>query len=642
MEQHSKWRIGDTPHQPLSEKETVHWMPTHLWHAKRFIMVNHFGWKVPLQHNGRGARPIHRLLREGKPTIQDATWRSQPVAFMIRDVPKTIMALQRVLPTISIDEDVLRGRKLVDGVLHYADKFPLQAIGPVTVWIRIYESKAANRKDSRTEGKVYVFCHPSVTDQVWACFGELVNSNVRNDQNEKDSNKNGDTSPITQPFRPNGGVAILQLRGCDEATTSSLRTVASPKDESDLSINGDHLSAHLCRIESASFQNVHRRTSHQDGSSSDGVVPAFTIMAVRRRPNSFEDPSNYGVSGWDLLCQPSDSAAVFGALVCAGKCVPIGAAEEAHVLSECMPPIPSFPRDFPDSIPGRDYWNVNPVGDWADLRSRVESGWGRTSTRTPERTRTSAPTPAMTECSPVLCDWSKVVLPDNDDSDGCGPTKAKDEHPVTEDLASGACDAVAVVVRGGFGEPFVDCLASLAAQWQPGSAHLSDDNLQSDPTVAEQKRKEPRQRNHGLVTVPSLSLEKTEVCRVQFASMLNSLSLPALLRCEIRVHGKGTIETGDGITGVDRNDPKRSMFLGWIVHGGFSPSRGGCHGVGFVGAARLLRFLIEYRSEMVVDKRDEYNGKIWMKVVVVGATAGHERRGGNPADETDCVLSFLL
>jgi hypothetical protein len=40
----------------------------------------------------------------------------------------------------------------------------------------------------------------------------------------------------------------------------------------------------------------------------------------------------------------------------------------------------------------------------------------------------------------------------------------------------------------------------------------------------------------------------------------------------------------------DDDDDDKSP-LGMVTAGGFSPARGGCHGVGIVGAARLLKVL---------------------------------------------------
>jgi hypothetical protein len=38
------------------------WLETHIWHAKRFHMVEKYGYKIPLYPNDKGIRAAHRAV----------------------------------------------------------------------------------------------------------------------------------------------------------------------------------------------------------------------------------------------------------------------------------------------------------------------------------------------------------------------------------------------------------------------------------------------------------------------------------------------------------------------------------------------------------------------------------------------------
>ena len=79
---HSQWRWLPTDDND-SEAITAptHWIPTHIWHAKRFRMHDLWGWQVPLLHTNRGTQAAVRLVsKDEKCLVQDVTWRVQPVS----------------------------------------------------------------------------------------------------------------------------------------------------------------------------------------------------------------------------------------------------------------------------------------------------------------------------------------------------------------------------------------------------------------------------------------------------------------------------------------------------------------------------------------------------------------------------------
>jgi len=45
--------------------DNCHWLETHVWHAKRFKMVEHHGYKIAERCSDKGARATYRYLSTG-------------------------------------------------------------------------------------------------------------------------------------------------------------------------------------------------------------------------------------------------------------------------------------------------------------------------------------------------------------------------------------------------------------------------------------------------------------------------------------------------------------------------------------------------------------------------------------------------
>lgn len=151
-----------------------------------------------------------------------------------------------------------------------------------------------------------------------------------------------------------------------------------------------------------------------------------------------------------------------------------------------------------------------------------------------------------------------------------------------------------VVVRGEFGMPFLAALA--------GCGHISSDAARE---TGEGKRRRPRRRvrpSSTSVPMRMLSNDEADVHHDTCETLLRSLSLPALIFCHVKVDGKGTITVCGRIhASMDDGDAETGYFdflLGETVAGSFSPSRGCVHGVGFVGAARLLHVLGSHHGRL--------------------------------------------
>jgi hypothetical protein len=548
---HSGWQ-----RQGEGESIKPHWLPTHLWHAKRFHMCDMFGWRVPSHHTNRGYRAIERLLREGRTLLQDITWRMQPIVVGTNDLMSLIGCLSRLcadfLPKNRV-QAVLEGKCFGEGILHEPDAFPTKAIGPAMWWIRQTTLKNC------TTHEINLFLHPSIKSRVEEVLGQLIATTLSSEC-------------ATQV---DGGIACFQLRG-----QSASDTIAET-----LKLSGDHLKA----FESASHL---------------AVVPVVKSLDSQPLLSTSKNPFALGIgelilirheqaldrsSGWDLFCSVADAHDIFLALVHHALIVPMGYVDDYHLRLSSDPPLPIFPAAFPDSEQGKMYW----VGseEWKLVRSLCEGGHGR------------------------------IKIPHNGN--------AKLSMRKLENLASPSDEfedfksIQPVVVRGVFGQPFVDLLQQCARH-------------REIPSSEQTKSRNPKRKQVSPVAIRlacRISGDEARARRQQVSSLAKSLSLAALILCKIQVYGRGRLGQDDSIYGCSEEKgqiaPDLSSPLGVAVEGSFSDENGLVQGTGFVGASRLLTFLESCSHPAMVDK----DGTLFLVVVMRQAIGDRTCKG---------ILSLLL
>jgi hypothetical protein len=281
---------------------------------------------------------------------------------------------------------------------------------------------------------------------------------------------------------------------------------------------------------------------------------------VSRCPRDPTIGTNVAVCTLDIFCDPDVAKDLFLALVLKGASCPVGVAEEAHLHLESHPPLPLFPRDYPDTDEGIAYWEGN-TPEWKDVRGYWESGVGR-----------FRPNEGISE--PI--DWKDIVPATTDDS--------------------------VVVVRGGFGKPFMDTMSGCGIV--PYSSSSST-----------HRRKRRRVRDPSLpVSAQSLSKEQAAAHLGVCTTLSQSLSLPAVLLCHLRVKGPGTVEAGAGLYALE----PLGIHLGFATAGAFSASLGAFHGIGVVGAARLLEVIASAGSSgaAIISNRPDGGKEIQLRIRV--------------------------
>jgi len=624
--QHEQWRYSlpsmefaddeDNSKGPRQGTTVAHnWMPTHLWHAKRFRIETLWGgWRVPMLHNNRGAQAALRLVaRENKTLLQDATWCHQPLCVRIAALRNgdqeqlrlkvTLLgqALRRVVPNFAIHLDEEKTSVAVattgEGVFYETDNFPSGAIGPVR-WLfdpgMFRRRSLQHEEESSSPAKsylVHIWTHPSTRSVIFCILDSLIQS-LRQDHESGIIREFASTITLHDGYP--GGMMYVKLRG---------RTVV----ECLSAAFQDHWKGHTL-FKGLTDDNIFEIMPH--GTCVSLPMPPRSekatcltetssderkgrLLLLSQCPRDHRLPCNYGVCGLDLImmCGGATSSNVasshFVDLVVKGGACPVGLVEEMHANLEASPPIPVFPRDFPETSEGIRYWNGQSYhrkgrsiggGDGdalsndlasAILRHYFEGGVARISGN------------LLSSSKPRRVNWSLFV-----ETDTARP------RPNT------------VVVRGSFGDPFLEALEygapSLAG---PSRKHDSTHLLDRSP------RRKRRCASSCFVIAPPLSKSDSARHESLCTALLHSLSLPALILCHVTIAGKGTARPGTYIfafTDVasrglqqqgseDGRDYTSSMPLGCITSGVFSPSRGSCQGIAVCGAARFLRAVASSR-----------------------------------------------
>ena len=562
---HSCW--WQCPHQrqqkPEKDKDHNNWITTHLWHAKRFHMSYPpiFSWSVPLLHANRGSRASLRLATSQttpKCTIQDATWEIGGCAIVLRAsqinsssspreqvVNNMLLSMLEKVTNIKLSDNLITsGYCSAEGLIHEIDSFPAGVVGPGTFMFKPINDDAPN-----SEGHLLsIFVHPAIQLRVMVILTTLV------EHHNSDSDINLKVS--TEPY------SLLRVRGT--SSTATVADVLSFDDilPHDMSINEiDHGALLKMKMQCAS-----------------------SIILKSHKPNNHHRhlPQNIACSGWDILCHPSICNDLFQKLVRDGGSCAIGLVEDARAQLEAYPPLPIFPRDYPDSAEGQLYWDGSSK-DWALIRSCIEGSWGRIKKLLRQSQIEGCDGNALSE-DPVT---SKLVTT-------CDESARKSLRINWSCLVSPASVKSVIVVRGSFGVPFLQLLH--------GCGRLLRE-VGSDSTGQRQTRRprRPVRPSNVAVHAPPLSKDEKETHSKLCQQLKTSLSLPALLRCEIFFEGKGSPSVGGVI--YSREEKLDESPLGLVIAGGFSPTRGRSYGVAFVSAAMFIDALDGTDHGMVKDEK---------------------------------------
>lgn len=644
-------------HRDGQDKCSAHkWITTHLWHAKRFHMSPKLfnAWSIPLIHCNRGSRASLRLASSEtspKCTIQDGTWEMNGCAITIevrevvgRTTPTHAGSLPSITTTVSSlmqvlvlllqrlcgteapflkDEDVLSGARAGEGVIHETDACPLLTIGPAT-----FLFGCSTESNDLKVARVGILIHLATHERVVSLLDKMVTEYV---------NVDNAVTLSTMPF------ALLRIRG--RASTTTVHNVLGQSEL--ISLLNDYANTHNTLIdlgENPTFPNAAKRDSRAIPKATTSAQSWIKLKCHQPNQNFLHLSHNLASSGWDIYCHPFICLSLFQSFVVNGGACAIGLVEDARAQLEAYPPIPIFPRDYPDTEDGRLYWNGGAHTsstrnedecknrafaqwqDWVVIRTCIEGSWGRINTELKRTIRHFQENKKSKTGSSLIVHEGMETLPQLRTTQKllCRETVCIHWESLTN-----VDNQAAVVVRGFFGIPFLQLLNGCGKPFPR-------------PAVTKEKKskRRPRRTIRSLdwaVSASPLSNEESELHSGLCQQLSASLSLPALLSCELYFDGKGTLNVGDLIYPMDRHDntifsedakPEdgtdgvsvntNSSPLGVVTGGGFSPSRGKCHGIGFVGAARLINALKGTVHGMgLVIPQSHGRKKMTLKVMVV-------------------------
>ncbi|XP_046582342.1 ribonucleases P/MRP protein subunit POP1-like [Haliotis rubra] len=146
----------------------VSWLETHIWHAKRFHMVEKWGYRLPDHPNDKSMRACHRAA-DKYCLLQDVSY--EGCIEITGQEEKIRLCLSHLVsdqtgPTL-LGKQYVKGSKWGETVMFGLDQYPHHAIGRVSFLWRPPQS------EDNTERQLWLWCHTASFESIWQ---ELVQS----------------------------------------------------------------------------------------------------------------------------------------------------------------------------------------------------------------------------------------------------------------------------------------------------------------------------------------------------------------------------------------------------------------------------------------------------------------------------------
>ncbi|CAG5127497.1 unnamed protein product [Candidula unifasciata] len=160
-------------------KRKIGWLETHIWHAKRFKMVQRWNYKLPLHPNEKSIRACYRAVNKHC-LMQDVSFESYieikgPQQRILQELSH--LTSNKTGPTFA-SQMTLSGTREGRLTLYTYDGYPCSAIGPVTfLWQAVYPHDGIKALDNGST--LWICCHPSfyaqALEEVTKCFNKNTN-----------------------------------------------------------------------------------------------------------------------------------------------------------------------------------------------------------------------------------------------------------------------------------------------------------------------------------------------------------------------------------------------------------------------------------------------------------------------------------
>lgn len=195
------------------------WLETHIWHAKRFHMVDKWGYRLPWKPTQKSKRACYRAASRYC-LLQDMSYMS--CLEILGDQTTLLEGLSHLTNSQTGQTfaavSCLAGTKEGHTVIYEFDKYPWNAIGPVTfMWspsqtitalscqseAEISEHQCSHVVEpSASQRQLWIWCHPSSFDQIWTeimkCF-HLTEQKIKLSKTEKSNVESSQSKVLKSP-----------------------------------------------------------------------------------------------------------------------------------------------------------------------------------------------------------------------------------------------------------------------------------------------------------------------------------------------------------------------------------------------------------------------------------------------------------
>ncbi|EIW65998.1 hypothetical protein TREMEDRAFT_70391 [Tremella mesenterica DSM 1558] len=168
----------------LRRQNNKTWLPTHIYHAKRFHMSTLWGHRIPLTPTLKSFRPAYRASRR-RATLQDVSFIG--IIEISGKRAQLITLLGRMMEGHFAGNKYETGARMANVWAYHPDTFPEGLIGPVgMVWApalsrqsQLEETLSGNKGsiDGRTgpankedDKRLWIRAHPAIFDQLWGAL----------------------------------------------------------------------------------------------------------------------------------------------------------------------------------------------------------------------------------------------------------------------------------------------------------------------------------------------------------------------------------------------------------------------------------------------------------------------------------------
>ena len=155
------------------------WLPTHIWHAKRFHMSTLWSHRVPVTPTLKSFRPAHRAAR-GKCAVVDTSYYG--IIELEGERTELLRVVQRVTAGAFAGAKFESGARTAKVDMYHTDAYPLHFVGPAEILWRPEDST-----DADADRRVWIRLHPSIFPEVWDGLKIAASPRAASSSSEKDA-----------------------------------------------------------------------------------------------------------------------------------------------------------------------------------------------------------------------------------------------------------------------------------------------------------------------------------------------------------------------------------------------------------------------------------------------------------------------